>query len=211
MQRSLAKRIGYELVSVVSRLIAVVVFRIRVAGREKIPASGGGLVCANHQSFFDPVLVGLVFNQRLNYLARATLFRFWLFRWLIQSLDAIPIERDGMGLGGLKETLRRLKAGEYVLIFPEGTRTADGEVAALKPGFCAVARRAKVPLIPLAFDGAFQAWPRSAKLPRPARVGVQVGDPITPDVVESLTDAELVAELEARIRACHAAARRLRM
>src|SRR5262249_24375113 len=160
-------------------------------------------ICANHQSYFDPVLVGLVFNQRLNFLARSTLFRFAPFRWLLEFLDAIPIERDGMGLGGLRETMKRLKAGEFVLIFPEGTRTTDGDVAPLKPGFCAVARRAKVPLVPVGFDGAFQAWPRDSKLPRPSVVRVVVGPPITPDEVAALTDEELVDELEARIRNCH--------
>ena len=59
MQRSLAKRIWYGLVSVVSRLIAVIVFRIHCSGRENIPTTGGGLVCANHQSFLDPLLIGL--------------------------------------------------------------------------------------------------------------------------------------------------------
>ena len=92
---------------------------------------------SNHQSHLDPVLVGLASDQRLNYLARDTLFGFAPFRWLINSLDAIPIDREGLGLGGLKETLKRLKRGESVLMFPEGTRTRDGEVGRLRPGFCA--------------------------------------------------------------------------
>ena len=125
-------------------MLAVVVFRIRCFGREHVPPSGGGLVMSNHQSNMDPVLVGLATNRRLNYLARETLFAFAPFRWLIKSLDAIAIDREGLGLAGLKETLRRLKRGELVLIFPEGTRTRDGEIAPLKSGFCAVARRIRV-------------------------------------------------------------------
>ena len=208
MERSWIKRVGYAWLRVFCRLVGVVCFRIRVFGRENLPADGGALVCANHQSFFDPVLVGLICNRRMNYLARSTLFHFALLRWLIEFLDAIPIDREGVGLGGLKETLRRLKRGEMVLIFPEGTRSRDGEVAPLKPGFCAVARRAKVALVPIGLDGAYDAWPRNTKLPRRSRIHLSVGEPILPDTIATLTDEELVAELERRIRACHATARR---
>lgn len=209
-QRSFTKRCGYRFLRVLARQIGVLLFRIRCRYRERIPAEGGVLVCSNHQSFFDPVLVGMAFNRRLNYLARKSLFRFPPFRWLIEFLDAIPIDRDGFGIGGLKETLKRLKHGELVLIFPEGTRTVDGEVQQLKPGFVALARRAQAPLLPVALDGAFDAWPRKARLPRPARVCVWIGQPITPELVATLDDNQLVAELEQRIRDCHQQARAAR-
>ena len=96
-QRSLGKRIGYNVLRVAARVAAVVLFRFRCIGREQIPAGGGGLVCANHQSFFDPVLVGLVFNRRLNFVARKSLFEIAGLRWLIEYLDAIPIDREGVG------------------------------------------------------------------------------------------------------------------
>lgn len=172
-----------------------------------MPKEGGALVLSNHQSHLDPVLVGSACNRRLNYLARDSLFGFAPFRWLIRSLDAIPIDREGLGLSGLKETLRRLRRGELVLMFPEGTRTRDGEVASLKPGFCALAKRAGVPLVPVAIDGAFAAWPRGRALPLPAAICVQFGPPIWPDESKGLTDEELIALIERRLRAAHAAAR----
>jgi 1-acyl-sn-glycerol-3-phosphate acyltransferase len=131
-------------------------------------------------------------------------------RQLIDYLDAIPIDRDGTGLGGLKETLKRLKRGEQVLIFPEGTRTRDGEVAPLKPGFVTLARRAAAPLVPVGLDGAYQSWPRTAKLPTFARIVMVIGEPIMPALAATLSDDALVQELECRIRACHARARRYR-
>lgn len=206
-QRSLAKHLWYEFLHTICRLLAVILFRTRVFGRQHVPATGGALVLANHQSHFDPVLVGLASDRRLNYLARETLFRFPPFRWLIRSLDAIPIDREGIGLGGLKETLKRLKRGELVLIFPEGTRTRDGEVAALKPGFVALARRAGVPLLPVGVDGAYQAWPRTRKLPTFSMIQIVFGPPISPAEIEQFSDDGLVAEVESRILACHAAAR----
>ncbi len=209
-ERSFGKRVGYRFLRVLARLSGIVLFSIRCLGRENIPDQGGVLVCSNHQSFFDPVLVGLGFNRRLNYLARKTLFRFFAFRWLIEFLDAIPIDREGGGLAGLKETLKRLKRGEIVLIFPEGTRTQNGEVRPLKPGFVALARRSKIPLLPVGLDGAYEAWPRTARFPRRSRIHVCIGQPMEPELVKSLTDEQLVAELERRIRDCHALARESR-
>jgi 1-acyl-sn-glycerol-3-phosphate acyltransferase len=146
----------------------------------------------------------------MNYLARDTLFKNPVLAPLIRFLDAIPIDREGGGLAGLKETLRRLKAEEQVLIFPEGTRTQDGEVLPLKPGFCSVTRRSKVPLVPVGLDGAYQAWPRTSRFPRLGRIAVVVGEPMSPDLIASLTDDQVVEELQSRIQECHRRARALR-
>ena len=210
-ERSLAKRLWYDYLQVMCRLLGVALFRVRCTGRENVPPTGGVLVLSNHQSQFDPMLVGLAIDRRLNYLARETLFRFPPFRWLIRSLDAIPIDREGLGLAGLKETLRRLKRDELVLIFPEGTRTPDGEVHPLKPGFSALAQRTSVPLLPVAIDGAFDAWPRWKLLPGLATIHVHIGEPIPPEQAKLYDERELVAEVERRIRRCHEVVRSRRM
>ena len=206
-RRPLWKRVWYDSLRVICRLKLVMICGIRARGRQNIPTTGGVLVLSNHQSHLDPILVGLCFNRRLNYVARDTLFGFAPFRWLINSLDAIPIDREGLGLSGLKETLRRLKRGEMVLLFPEGTRTEDGLVAPLKPGFCALARRANVPLLPVAVDGSFAAWPKWEKYPRRTMIQLQIGEPIWPEQLVKLTDDELVAEIQRRLVEAHAAAR----
>jgi 1-acyl-sn-glycerol-3-phosphate acyltransferase len=209
-RRTLAQRVGYDVLRVLARAVAVWAFGLRVQGREHWPAAGGGLVCANHQSSFDPPLVGLTCPRRMSYVARDTLFRIPVLKQVMMFLGAIPIDREGGGLAGLKETLRRLKAAELVLIFPEGTRTRDGEVAPLKPGFLAVARRSRVPLVPVGLDGAFQAWPRTARFPRLARIAIVIGEPISPEFVAEASDEDLLAELEQRILTCHSLARELR-
>lgn len=210
MHRTLAQRVVYDLLRVLARLVVVWFCRFRVSGRENWPVSGGALICANHQSFLDPPLVGLTCPRRLTYLGRDTLFRHRFLGWLITFLDTIPIDREGGGLAGLKETLRRLKGGDMVLIFPEGTRTSDGELRPLKPGFLAVARRSKVPLVPVGLDGAYEAWPRTSPLPRGARLAVVIGQPITAAQVAQLGDDELIAELSRRMQTCLQEARRLR-
>ena len=203
-QRSLGKRLWYDFLHVACRLVGVVVFRIRVTGREHLPPAGGVLVLSNHQSHLDPLLVGLAGDRRMNFVARKSLFVFPPFRWLIDSLDAISLDRDGSGFGGLKETLRRLKREEVVLLFPEGTRTRDGLLGEIKPGFCTLARRAGVPLVPVAIDGAFEAFPRTRNYPRPAVIHIAFGPPIMPDEIALFaTDEDLLAEVQRRMAACH--------
>ena len=180
------------------------VYRVRYSGRQNIPAHGGVLVVSNHQSHFDPPLVGIGCPRPMNYLARDTLFRFAPFRWLIGSVDAIPIDRDGMGLGGIKESLRRLKRGEMVLIFPEGTRTRDGQIAPFRPGFTALAVRSGAAILPVAVEGAFQVWPRWRKFPGPGPIRIHFGKPILPAEFAGRDERELLADVERRVRQCHA-------
>lgn len=210
MSRPFSKRIGYDILHTLCRLVGVLAFGVRVFDRRLAPTTGPALICANHQSFFDPVLIGLALDVRLNYMARKSLFDVPVLKQLIAYLDAIPIDRDGPGVAGLKETLKRLKRGEQVLIFPEGTRTRNGEMLALKPGFLTLARRTGVPLVPIGFDGAYQAWPRTQKLPGLSQIIVVVGEPITPEQIAGMNDADLIAELESRMRACHTRARNYR-
>jgi len=203
-QRSLPNRLWYRFLQSLLQLLGVLAFRVRYVGIRNIPPQGGVLVVSNHQSALDPPLVGMASPRRMNYLARDTLFRFGPFRWLIRSLDAIPVDREGLGLGGLKESLRRLKRGELVLIFPEGTRTEDGEIAAFLPGFTALAVRSRAAILPAAVEGAFAAWPRRCKFPRLGRIHVCYGRPILSGQIEGYSQRELLAEVERRVRQCHA-------
>jgi 1-acyl-sn-glycerol-3-phosphate acyltransferase len=205
----IAKQLFYRLVRNTSRLIAAVGFGFRAEGRHHLDLEGGGMLLSTHQSVLDPVLVGLISNRRLNYLARKTLFKNSVFGFLIRVLDAIEIDREKGGLAGLREMLKRLQAGELVLLFPEGTRTEDGNVKELKPGFIPVARRSNVPLIPIAIVGAFDCLPRGTKLPIRKPIAVVVGEPISSTFYATLSDKELIEEVSRRLNALHLQARKL--
>lgn len=207
-KRSLPRSLWYRFFRRVFQLVGVLAYHVRHTGRENIPAEGGVLMVSNHQSHFDPPLVGMACMRQMNYLARDTLFGFAPFRWLIRSLDAIPIDREGMGLSGLKESLRRLKRGEMVLIFPEGTRTRDGEISKFRPGFTALAVRSKAAILPVAIEGAYAAWPRRQRLPSLGKIHVHYGPPILPEEIQGRDERELLAEVERRVRQCHARLRR---
>jgi 1-acyl-sn-glycerol-3-phosphate acyltransferase len=158
------------------------------------------ILLANHQSHLDPVLVGVATRRPLSFLARKSLFR-GPFGLLIRSLDAIPLDREGVGIAGLREVIQRLRQGEATLVFPEGTRTHDGQLGAFLPGFGILARRSGATIVPVGIDGAYKAWPRSRRLPLPARVTAHVGRPIPPETVAALGEEELIALVRRRIRA----------
>ena len=204
--RSWLQRLTYDLTQLIVCAVGRPLFGLRYRIDSSFPQTGGAVVCCNHQSYLDPVLVGSVCRRRMHYLARDTLFKSKWFGGLIRWYAAIPVQRDGLGIGGFKETLRRLKRGEVVLVFPEGTRSSDGELGELKSGILNLARRAQVPLVPAAIEGAFEAWPRGRKFPRPATIGVTTGVPISVQVIQETSDDDLLATLVQRIETCRAEA-----
>jgi 1-acyl-sn-glycerol-3-phosphate acyltransferase len=185
------------------RIFVSIAFRVRYSGCANVPRTGGALLVANHQSHLDPPIIGAGCPRQMSYLARLTLFRFSPFGWILQSVGAIPIDRDGSALAGIRATLEALQRGEMVLVFPEGTRTRDGDLGVFKPGLALVARRAKVPIIPAAIEGAYHAWPRAAAIPQPGVVvHVHYGTPLLLDEIASCNEQELAAMVEQRVRQC---------
>jgi len=202
------RRFWYELCRCPVEVFAIVMYQARYTGVHNIPTEGPVLMVTNHQSHLDPPLIGCGCPRQIHFLARNTLFKFKPFTALIRSLNAIAIDRERGGLGGIKEALRRLKAGNMVLVFPEGTRTRDGEVQRFRPGFTALATRSNASILPAAIEGAFQAWPRWRKFPRPGVVHVHYGPPMLPEEIRALDERELIVEVERRVRECHALLRR---
>jgi 1-acyl-sn-glycerol-3-phosphate acyltransferase len=195
----------YEAVRSLAVLYCRLMGGFRATGCENIPRAGGGLIASNHVSYLDVIALGLACPRPMSYVARASLFRPPL-GWLIRSVGGFPIDREGSGTAGLKETLRRLRGGDLVLLFPEGTRSLDGELGPLKPGFAALAR-ARVPIIPAAVAGTFEAWPRGRKLPRRHAIRIHFGPLIPPEEIAALSSEELVELVRQRILECQRSAR----
>ena len=177
------QRAWYAVLQQVARILFVVVFGIRVFGRRRLPRDGGVLVVSNHQSYLDPVLAAVGMPRPYHPMARESLFRFPPFAWLIRSLYAFPVRRSAADMRAVREALRRLRAGAVVLMFPEATRTRDGSIGRLQAGPVVLAARAGVPILPMVIDGAFEAWPRTSPLPRPRRICVVCGRPVSADDV----------------------------
>lgn len=145
-------------------------FGLRFERQHPFPEKGPVLVVANHQSFLDPPLVGLSSGRRLVYLARKGLFSNPVFAGLIRSLNAVPIDQDGVGKEGIKTILGELAKGKAVLVFPEGSRTPDGQIHPFKPGVHLLIKRSHALVVPAGIAGAYEAWPTWRKYPLPAPV-----------------------------------------
>ncbi len=201
MDRPLWKRLWYRLTQYVAGSFFRVWFRLRREGHQAIPPEGPVVFVCNHQSHLDPVLVGVMCRRQIAYLARDTLFKGPLGA-LIRSYDAVPIDRDGAGLAGIRATLKRIKQGDAVLVFPEGTRSLDGQLQPLQPGFLALVQRGKAAIVPVAVDGPFLAMPRGSSFPKPVRIGLCYGQTIPHEEVRSLDNQQALDLVEQRIRSC---------
>jgi 1-acyl-sn-glycerol-3-phosphate acyltransferase len=201
-RKSFSKYLTYVVSRFILRLFALLLFRFHCQGRHHIPRRGGALVCANHQSMLDPPIVGMAASRHLAYVARKTLFKQRFFGWFLRKVDGIPLDRSGLGIEGIKATLKSLKAGGVVVIFPEGTRSKTGELQQLKGGFIALARRAKVPLVPCGFVGAYDCLPRGTGAIRFRRIRCVYGEAISVSEIELLSDEQLLAIVHSHISDC---------
>lgn len=175
-------------------------FRLRPQGRENVPDYGPLVLICNHQSFLDPVFCGIFVKRPLYYLARDTLFR-GLFGKLLVSVQTIPVKRGEADLAAMRTVIGKLKQGNGVCLFPEGTRTSDGKITAFKPGFGLLCRRGNAAVVPVLIDGAYEAWPRHKKLFIPGgTIAIQYGKCISAAEVKKMDDRELAERLTETLR-----------
>jgi 1-acyl-sn-glycerol-3-phosphate acyltransferase len=147
-------------------------FKVRVYGLHNVPKSGGVLLVSNHQSYLDPVLLALKLSRPVSYFAKSELFESRYFGALIRALHAFPVERGRGDKGAMEQAIRVLQQGYMLNFYPEGTRTETGEIGPMQRGISLIIRRAKVPVLPAAVHGSFEAWrpPRKFFGPHPIRV-----------------------------------------
>ena len=166
-------------------------------GADRIDPGCGGLLLANHQSFLDPVVLGLPLDRSVTFLARDSLFRVPGFGRYLRAMKTLPIARGAPATAVMRAALAAMSAGELVGLFPEGTRTADGSLGELKSGFVTLARRGGAPVYPVGIAGAFECLPRSRRLPvpGPGRVRVVFGESLEPDEIAAASGTKAVVEL----------------
>ncbi len=151
----------------------------RVDGQHNVPDSGGAVIAPNHVSYFDPPAVGCSLKRRTYYMAKQELFQIPVFGFIIRKCYAFPVARGTADREAIRHAINLLRAGELLVIFPEGARSPDGKLMAGDIGAALVATRAGVPIIPCALYGTDKVLPRHAKFLHRHRVHVTFGEPIT--------------------------------
>ncbi len=200
--KPLRRSLWFFLFRLSTRVLCTLWFRYRRFGWRQIPRVGPALLVSNHASHLDPLLIGAATSRRLRYLGRSSLFRPRIFAAVIRALGGIPVEREGVGLGGTRAVLSALAGGSPVVMFPEGTRSTDGTLRKLRPGAVRIAQKSGVLVVPVWIEGSGRAFPRGSRFPRLRRIEVRIGVPyrVEPDLDVEVATSELREHLLALSR-----------
>lgn len=193
---SLVYNIFYNLAKLLARLC----FRMRIVHPERMIETGPLILAVNHASFFDPPLAGICSRRGVYYLARKTLLKWPFFGPLFPAMNVIPVERDGNDMSALREVIKKIKQGNGVVLFPEGTRSKDGCLQPARAGIGLVIAKTGAPVLPMRIFGSFDAFPKSSRRLHFPQITVVLGEPIhfSPEEIAS-TSRETYQNLSDRV------------
>src|SRR6267378_5599950 len=166
--------LGYHL----SRLVGRLFFRLRVVHRERMLESVPAILAMNHQSYLDPPLAGTMCDRAVYFLARRSLLDVPLLGQLLPKLNVIPVNQEGIDRSALKALIRVLKAGNAALVFPEGSRSVDGNLQPTEAGLGLVIAKTLAPVVPMRIFGAHEALPRGGGGLHFVPITIVIGEPI---------------------------------
>lgn len=158
-------------------------WRLRVEGRERLP-QGPFILAPVHRSNIDTPLAGAITKRRMCFLGKESMWKYKASAWLFNNLGGVPVRRGTSDREALRKCVEVLERGEPLVIFPEGGRRSGPILEALQEGAAYLAVRAGVPIVPVGIGGSERAMPIGAKLIRPTRIHIVVGEPIFPPVTE---------------------------
>jgi 1-acyl-sn-glycerol-3-phosphate acyltransferase len=168
----------YNIFYNLAKLLARVFFGFRIVHPERMPESGPLILAVNHSSFFDPPLAGICSRRGVYYLARKNLLEWPFFGPMFPAMNVIPVERDGNDMSALREVIKKIREGNGVVLFPEGTRSKDGSIQPARAGIGLVIAKTGAPVLPMRIFGAHDAFPKGAKRLHFPRITVVLGEPI---------------------------------
>jgi len=171
----------YNIFYNLAKLLARVFFRMRVVHPERMVESGPLILAVNHTSFFDPPLAGICSRRGVYYLARKTLLQWPFFGPLFPAMNVIPVERDGNDMSALREVIKKIKEGNGVVLFPEGTRSKDGNIQPARAGIGFIIAKTGAPVLPMRIFGAYDAFPKNSKRLHFTQITVVIGEPLVFD------------------------------
>jgi len=179
-------RAGYLLCNLVGKIA----FDFKVYGRENFIEDGAAILASNHQSYLDPPCIGMACTREIYYLTRKTLYERPLIGPLLKGLNTVPVDRDRGDVSSIKAIIRLLRTGCRVIIFPEGTRSPDGQLQPARAGLGMIIAKTLVPVVPIRIFGSFEALPRTGGVkPRPISLVVGKSIRFTEDDLKGDRDA----------------------
>lgn len=171
----------YSICKHICYIILKIFCQVELVNYKNIPSKGPAIIASNHISYLDPLLAGFGTRRRINFIARASLFKNLFFGWLLRRLGAFPLKNEGgSDTFAIKKSLRLLRNGKIVVIFPEGTRSYDGSLQEAHAGVGMLAYKSNATVIPVYISGSEKALPRNSKFLKPAKIVVNFGSPLMP-------------------------------
>lgn len=175
--------------------------RVRVEGLANLNPGEPYIFAANHLSQFDIFAMEAFFPHDFRWLAKKELFKIPIFGQAMRRAGAIPIDRSHRrsALASLMEAAKRIAAGTSVVIFPEGTRSGDGQLHSFKAGGMVLAIKSGVSVVPVAISGTYEVLPKGGIMVRPGEVVIRVGSPIDPSAYSNKQKHELAADVHEKV------------
>lgn len=153
-------------------------FRFRVVHPERVIQEGPVILAMNHESYLDPPFAGIGCRRAIYFLARKSLLDIPVLGWILPKLNVIPVDQEGGDRSALKALIRILRANHCALVFPEGSRTLDGNLQPPQPGIGFVIAKTLAPVVPMRIFGAHRALPRGGGRLRFYPITIVVGEPL---------------------------------
>jgi long-chain acyl-CoA synthetase len=187
-------------------LLALDRFRLKVSGLENVPDKGPYLLCSNHQSYVDPLVMAGALPWRLFRLGFALgtseIFGTGFMRRLARWLRVVVLDPDANLIPAMRAGFYGLNQGRILVLYPEGERTNDGNPTIFRKGAAILSIHAQAQIVPVAIDGFYEAWPRHKKFPKLANLQIAFGTPIQPPPLSEASEAAyegLTSELKSRV------------
>lgn len=159
----------YKILSALVSGFVRLIFRIKVVNPENIPEQGACIVCFNHLSFWDPVVISVGIKRRIRFIAKAELFKVPLLGWFLKAIGTVPLKRGSGDLGAMRASLNILKNDEALGIFPTGTREKKHKNAPARSGAAFIAVKSAAPAVPVYINASYRIF---------SKVELIVGEPI---------------------------------
>lgn len=179
----------YRFGRAIIKLLNLILYNIHVEGEENIPETGGVVLCPNHISNYDPLAVATHMKRQVHFMAKAELYKNFIVRKVLLAVGTIPVDRGKVSLETLKESLRVLKNGEILGIFPEGTRVKNGERKKPMEGFVVFALKTKSPILPVHIEGEYKFRGKiNIKIGKPIELNEYYGKKVKPEEMSKISE-----------------------
>ncbi|MDR2898877.1 MAG: 1-acyl-sn-glycerol-3-phosphate acyltransferase [Clostridiales bacterium] len=158
---SIAKNVVFFLLNIV--------YAVDVVGYDNFPQNGSAIICANHKSFADPLVIAINLKRRLHFIAKAEIFKGKFLTWFFRSIGCIPVDRSNVAMDSFKESMKHLKAGAIIVIFAQATRRKAVDEKDAKAGVALFSVKSGAPVVPVGIEGDYKLF---------SRITINIGEPL---------------------------------